>query len=149
MVNVINILHKQALSKVKYDTGEEAIQSGFDVKSADDKLIERLNNTIKKHLDDPSLSIESLSSELGISRVHLHRKLKELCQLTPSIYLRNMRLEHAAHLLRTKRITIAEVAYAVGFNSHQYFTNCFKDFFGMSPIAYADKYRDTTSSDKP
>lgn len=149
VVNVINILHKQALSKVKYDTGEEAIQSGFDVKSADDKLIERLNNTIKKHLDDPSLSIESLSSELGISRVHLHRKLKELCQLTPSIYLRNMRLEHAAHLLRTKRITIAEVAYAVGFNSHQYFTNCFKDFFGMSPIAYADKYRDTTSSDKP
>lgn len=143
MVNIINLLHKQALSKVKYDTGEEVVQSGFEVQSADDKLIEKLNTIIKKHLDDPSLSIESLSSELGISRIHLHRKLKELCQLTPSIYLRNMRLEHAAYLLRTKRITIAEVAYAVGFNSHQYFTNCFKDFFGMSPIAYADKHKDT------
>lgn len=142
MVNIVNLLHKQALSKIKYDTGEEPGQSGFDVKSADDKLIERLNNIIKKHLDDSSLSIESLSSELGISRVHLHRKLKELCKLTPSLYLRNMRLEHAAYLLRTKRITIAEVAYAVGFNSHQYFSNCFKDFYGMSPMEYAESHRD-------
>lgn len=140
MVNIVNLLHRQALSKIKYDTGEEAEQSGFEVKSADDKLIERLNLIIKKHLDDSSLSIESLSSELGISRVHLHRKLKELCKLTPSIYLRNMRLEHAAYLLRTKRITIAEVAYAVGFSSHQYFSNCFKDFYGVSPIEYADKH---------
>lgn len=148
MVNIVNLLHKRALSQIKYDTGEEAVCSGFDVKSADDKLIERLNSIIKKHLDDSSLSIESLSTELGISRVHLHRKLKELCKLTPSIYLRNMRLEHAAYLLKTKRITIAEVAYAVGFNSHQYFSNCFKDFYGMSPLEYAEKHRGEGNKDK-
>lgn len=140
-VNITNLLHRQILSKIKYDTEEEVNRNRLDVKSADDKLIERLNNIIKKHINNPDLSIESLSAELGISRVHLHRKLKELCDLTPSIYLRNMRLEYASFLLRTKRITIAEVAYAVGFNSHQYFTNCFKEFYGMSPIEYAEVHR--------
>lgn len=140
-VNIINLLHKQTLSKIKYDTIEEVKRSGLDVKSGDDKLIGRLNQIIKKHINNPDLSIESLSGELGISRVHLHRKLKELCALTPSIYLRNMRLEHASLLLRTKRITIAEVAYAVGFNSHQYFTHCFKEFYGMSPVEYAEIHR--------
>lgn len=135
--NIVNLLNKQALSQARYATDPAIETDGFDIKSADDRLMEKLNRIIKEHISDSSLSIESLSSELGISRVHLHRKLKELCKQTPSIYLRNIRLEHAAHLLRSKKISIAEVAYAIGFNSHQYFSNCFKDFYGVSPAEYA------------
>lgn len=146
MVNIINLINRQTLMKTKH-TGSYTVEvSDFKVKSADDKLLEKLNAYIKQNLGDSSMSIESISQELGISRVHLHRKLKELCQLTPSVYLRNIRLEHAAHLLATKKISVAEVAYAVGFSSHQYFSNCFKDFYGQSPAEYAEEHRNKNIS---
>ena len=142
LANIINLLNRQAFAKAGEKTDHTSETTDFNVKSADDKLMEKLNRIIREHISDSSLSIESLSAELGISRVHLHRKLKEICRLTPSTYLRNVRLEYAAQLLRTKKISISEVAYAVGFGSHQYFSNCFKDFYGLSPAEYAEKYRE-------
>lgn len=139
-LNIVNLINKQTLYSVKYTTTEITESDNEKVKTADDKMIERLNIIIKERISDPTLNIESLSAEFGISRVHLHRKLKELCQQTPSSYLRNIRLEHAAYLMRTKKISVSEAAYAVGFNSPQYFTNCFKERYGMSPLAYIEKY---------
>lgn len=139
-LSIVNLINKQTLYSTKYTTTEVTESDNEKVKTSDDKMIERLNAIIKERIGDPTLNIESLSAEFGISRVHLHRKLKELCQQTPSSYLRNIRLEHAAYLLRTKKISVSEVAYAVGFNSPQYFTNCFKERYGMSPLAYIEKY---------
>ncbi len=136
MMNIATLLKKRALIKAQQAMDRKAEIAAPEVKSADDKLVEKLNRIILKHIGNSELSIEYLSSEIGISRVHLHRKMKELFQLTPSIYLRNVRLEHAAVLLREKKISISEAAYAVGFSSHQYFTNCFKDYYGMSPAEY-------------
>lgn len=138
-LSIVNLINKQTLYTAKYTTTEVTESDNDKVKTSDDKMIERLNAIIKERISDPTLNIESLSTEFGISRVHLHRKLKELCQQTPSSYLRNIRLEHAAYLLRTKKISVSEVAYAVGFNSPQYFTNCFKERYGMSPLAYIEK----------
>lgn len=142
MIHIVNLINRHILLRSKHATVNVVETSDFKIKSADDKLMEKLNNLIKERLSDSSLSIELVSRELGLSRAHLHRKLKELCQLTPSIYIRNIRLEHAAHLLKYQKISIAEVAYAVGFSSHQYFSNCFKDFYGISPAEYAEKNRD-------
>lgn len=141
VAQINNLLRRQTRQKVQ-SSGETTreVDSSFDVKNADEKMIARLNAIIKEHISDSSLTIEGLSAEFGISRVHLHRKLKELYNQTPSVYLRNIRLEHAAYLLRTKKISIAEVAFAVGFNSQQYFTNCFKDLYGLSPSAYAAEH---------
>lgn len=139
-LSIVNLINKQTLYTVKYTATEVTESDNDKVKTSDDKMIERLNAIIKERISDSTLNIESLSTEFGISRVHLHRKLKELCQQTPSSYLRNIRLEHAAYLLRTKKISVSEVAYAVGFSSPQYFTNCFKERYGMSPLAYIEKY---------
>lgn len=138
-ISIVNLINRQTLYSTKYSTTEVTETDNEKVKTSDDKMIERLNTIIKERISDPSLNIETLSAEFGISRVHLHRKLKELCQQTPSSYLRNIRLEHAAYLMRTKKISVSEVAYAVGFNSPQYFTNCFKERYGMSPLAYIEK----------
>ena len=142
IANIVNLLNRQTIRKSKHAIDHPIETANFQIKSADDKLMEKLNNLIRERLSDSSLSIEAISEELGISRVHLHRKLKELTKLTPSIYLRNIRLEHAAQLLKTQKVSIAEVAYAVGFGSHQYFSNCFKDFYGLAPAEYAEKYRE-------
>lgn len=111
----------------------------IDVESADEKLIRRVVNVINKKLNDPDLSVEKLAWEIGLSRVHLHRKLKELTNQSPSDFIRNTRLRQAAHLLKEKKLSVAEVAYATGFNSTSTFSTSFKKLFGVTPSAYANR----------
>lgn len=110
----------------------------INIESADERLIRRVVDIINKRLSDPELSVENLASEVGLSRVHLHRKLKELTNQSPSDFIRNTRLRQAAHLLKEKKLNIAEVAYATGFNSTSTFTVSFKKFYGVTPSTFAN-----------
>lgn len=112
---------------------------GVKMESADERLIRRVVKTINENLDDPELSVEKLAGEVGLSRVHLHRKLKELTNQSPSDFIRNTRLRQAAHLLREKRVSVAEAAFATGFNSASTFSIAFKRLYGVTPSAYASQ----------
>ena len=79
---------------------------------------------------------KKISEELGISRVQLYRKVKEISGLSPVDYLRNFRLSKAATLLNHKRYSVSEVAYRAGFSSPAYFAKCFKSVFNMTPSEY-------------
>lgn len=83
---------------------------------------------IEKNISNPDLGIDLLSQELGLSRANLYRKLKAVTELSPTELIRNKRLEVAAKLLLETNYTVSEVAVYTGFNSHAYFTNCFKSF---------------------
>jgi YesN/AraC family two-component response regulator len=124
--------------KNKYSGNLEVQQEEIKVVSADEKLFQKFNNKLKEQISDPNLSVESISRDLGLSRVHLNRRLKAITKESPGNYIRNFRLKQAAWLLSNKKMTIAEVAYAVGFSSHAYFSNIFKEHFGMSPSEYMD-----------
>ncbi len=120
-------------------SGEMEVKEGtLKVVSADEKLLIKFNEKLKEHINNPDLSVDSISKELGISRVHLNRKLKSITNESPGNYIRNYRLKHAAWLLVNKKMNIAEVAYAVGFSSHAYFSNIFKEHYGMSPTEYVE-----------
>ncbi len=112
------------------------------VNSADKRLLDKTIKIIKDNIEDSEFNVEKLSIEVGLSRVHLNRKLKELIQVSPSDMIRSIRLKQAAYLMINNEINISEVAYKVGFASHSYFTNSFHDFFGMKPSEFIDKYKD-------
>ena len=107
------------------------------LENAQEKFFERVNEIIKKHLDESDFSVQQLSEEVGISRVHLNRKMKNRYGVSPNIFIRSFRLKQAAYLLAFNKANISEVAYAVGFSSHSYFTTAFHDYFGMSPKEFA------------
>ncbi|MCH5218639.1 MAG: response regulator [Muribaculaceae bacterium] len=133
------LLQRYRELKNKY-SGKQEFDEHIDeinVESADEKLIRRVVNHINKKINDPELTVESLASEVGLSRVHLHRKLKELTNQSPSDFIRNTRLRQAARLLKEKKLSVAEVAYATGFNSTSTFSTSFKKLFGVTPTAYA------------
>lgn len=109
------------------------------ITSADERFLQKAMDLVKANISNPNLNIEEMGNELGISRVHLYRKLKALTNQNPSEFVRIIRLKQAAYLLKQNKLNISEVAYAVGFNSHQYFTNCFQNYFGMSPTEYSHK----------
>ncbi|ADB38142.1 hybrid sensor histidine kinase/response regulator transcription factor [Spirosoma linguale] len=118
---------------------QEEFISKVSIKSADTKLLEKVHALINKNLSNPDLSVEMIAGEIGISRVHLHRKLKELTNSTTRDLIRHIRLKQAADLLTTKGLTVSEVAFATGFANVNNFSVSFKELYGVSPAHYAEQ----------
>lgn len=110
----------------------------IEMESADERLMRKVVAYINRNLTEPNLSVEKLASEIGMSRVHLHRKLKELTNQSPSDFIRNIRLRQAAQLLSQKKLSVAEVAYATGFSSASTFSSAFKRLYGVTPSLYEE-----------
>lgn len=117
------------------------------INSADDKLVKKATEYIKSRIEDSSLSIEDLSKHVGISRVHLNRKLKDILGVSPSNLVKTIRLKQAAYLLVNNDVNISEVAYKVGFSSPSYFTFSFHEFFGMSPKEFILYYSENADDE--
>ena len=109
----------------------------IEVSSDDERLMERVMKVMNANIGDPNLTVEMLANNVGLSRVHLHRKLKELTNQSPRDFIRNTRLQMAAKLLAEKRLCIAEIAYATGFKNPNNFSTAFKELYGISPTEYA------------
>jgi signal transduction histidine kinase/ligand-binding sensor domain-containing protein/AraC-like DNA-binding protein len=135
---VEKLLELRRKLKEKYKEGTNLENIEIKVVSSDEKLFSKFNNKLREQISDPNLSVESISKELGLSRVHLNRRLKMITNESPGNYIRNFRLKQAALLLTSKKMSIAEVAYAVGFSSHAYFSNIFREHFGISPSEYIE-----------
>jgi DNA-binding response OmpR family regulator len=107
-----------------------------DPDSADAVFLERVRECIEGHIADEAFSVERLAADVGLSRAHLHRRLRDLLSQTPSDLIRRMRLERAAELLGARAGSVSEVAYAVGFKSVAHFSNAFNAHYGCRPSAY-------------
>lgn len=109
-----------------------------EVKSPDERLLERIVKVVNDNLDNPSLTSEMIAKEVGLSRVHLYRKLKELTNQSARNYFRNIRLTKAAELLAQKKMAVSEIAYKVGFANPNNFATAFKELYGVSPTQYME-----------
>ncbi len=134
-----SLLANRSLLRAKFSGAQEqsgAVES-ISMKSQDEVLLARVMAVINANISSPTLSVEFLATEVGISRVHLHRKLKELTDLSGRDFIRSIRMKQAARLLRENKYTVAEVAYATGFSTPSHFSSAFKDMYGVTPTAYA------------
>ena len=112
----------------------------IEVKGNDEELMERIMKVVNENMGDSDFNVEKMCDEVGVSRTQLHRKLKEMTGVPTSEFLRNIRLNEAARLIREGKINITQVSYMVGFANNSHFYTAFKKYFGMSPSEYAAKY---------
>ena len=112
--------------------------------SAEDQFLPRTIEIIKANLGNPVFGVEELSREIGMSRVHLNRKLKGSIDVSPGTFIKSLRLKQAAYLLVHDKVNISEVAYRVGFSTPSYFSNSFRSYFGLSPKEFVAKYSEVT-----
>lgn len=108
------------------------------ITSLDEKLIKKAIQVVEENLGEPDFSVEKFSRELGMSRVHLYKKLLSLTGKSPIEFIRTIRLQRAAQLLQKSQLSVSEIAYQVGFNNPKYFSKYFKDEFNVLPSAYAN-----------
>ena len=121
---------------------QEKRVENIEVKSNDDALMERVMRSVNAHLSDPDFNIDALASDVGISRAQLHRKMKEITGISSGKFLRNLRMEQAARLLREGAVNVSQVADRVGYDDRAHFSTAFKAHFGQSPTEYAESCKD-------
>lgn len=130
---VENLIAQRKRIKDRFSRQLELHASDIEVVSEDETFIRNVRGVIEAHIDDEDFSVEEFADSLGMSRGHLHRRLKSLLHMSPSEAIRKVRLERAQRLLEGHAGTVSEVAYQVGFRSVSHFCRCFKDAFGQTP----------------
>ena len=127
-------LRKKLSSRYKQDL--DLTPKDIAITSTDEKFLTRVEKVLNSNLTDPSFNAESFSKLIGMSRMQLHRKLTAITGLSTTAFIRSQRLKVAIQLLKNSDATIAEIAYASGFNTASYFIKCFKEAYGKTPTEY-------------
>jgi signal transduction histidine kinase/ligand-binding sensor domain-containing protein/DNA-binding response OmpR family regulator len=131
----------QLKGKFSSEHGIEEKMDHIEMKDIDVQFMDRVMKVINENIGNPQLNVEILASEVGYSRVQLHRKIKALTGMAPSDLIRNIRLKQAANLLKEKKVTISQVAYVVGFVNPTFFSSTFKKLYGCTPSEFVGKFR--------
>lgn len=135
LITINNLISSRSILRNKFSGAQD--QAGkiklVKFKSSDEKLIERIMEQINDNIGNPKFNVEMLASNIGLSRVQLHRKLKELTGLSTGDFIRNIRIKQACVLLKQKKMNISQIAYAVGFLNQTHFSTLFKKTYGVSP----------------
>ncbi len=143
MLNVrINSMLKQREKLRQAITNKKSPEiKKIDITPYDEKFFIEVKELVEKNLDNVDFSVKNISQEMSVSSSMLYRKMKSLAGLSPSDYIRDIRLKHAALMLENPSFSISEVAFSCGFNELSYFGLCFKKMYGVTPSAYQEGER--------
>lgn len=135
-----NILYNRNLVQQKFkDNNSLKASNEITINSYDEKLMKKFINIVKEQVDKPNFTVDYIGREIGLSRVHLTRKIKALTGMTPAEFIKHFRMKQAMKMLKDNSFRIADIAYAVGYQDVQYFSKSFKKHFGKSPTQYVKK----------
>jgi len=144
----LNHRHRQLVEKYEALTKKYDLLftcTAPDIESHDQRLLRKAQTIVENNMSNPLFGVEELAREIGMSRTNLHRKLKSISGVSPSEFIRNMRLKKASILLLNQSNSISQVSFSVGFEDHSYFSKAFKKHYGVSPSEYFQREIKTAS----
>ena len=130
--NHIGETEEKVSVKTKKNTSNHRVEEN-------DEFLSLVTNIVEKHIMDSDFSVAMLQYESGMGDKTLYRRLKQLTGLSPVEYIRHVRMNRAALLLREGKFSVSEVMYMVGFSNSSYFSKCFQTVYGVSPVKYKQK----------
>ena len=139
-IRVRNLIKIRRQMREKYQAQMLVKPSEVVIPSVQKQFLDKLINIIEANISDENFSVEILCDKIGISRAQLHRKVKAITNQSTSEFIRNLRLQRAAELLKQDAGNIAEITYLVGFGSQAYFTKLFQEMFGQTPLEYKKQH---------
>lgn len=114
------------------------------ISSTDEQFLRKIQQILDSQLTNSDFTVEIFASEIGMSRMQLHRKLKGLTGLSATNFIRSQRLTMAAELLSRSDAPISEIGYLVGFSDPSYFSKCFKETYHCTPTEFAAANQETS-----
>ena len=139
LAKIRNLFRMRYLIRQRYSQSQEVEPEKIALNKLDQELLGKAIRIVEAHLDDVDFSTELFAREMCVSRSGLHVKLKALTGESANDFIRKIRFNRAAKLLKEGRYTIAEVSMMVGFNTPSYFASSFKKYFGCQPSEYGKK----------
>lgn len=136
IIRVQNLVESRRQLRERFSREITLQPKDITITSTDEKFLQRAMSIIEEHLGDSNFDVQTFAKKVGLSHAHLHRKLRALVNMSPSQFIRSMRLKRALVLLEQHHGTVAEIAYQVGFNNPAYFAECFRKQFGRRPSEY-------------
>lgn len=136
LANIMNLLEQRDRMKDHYKQPTDGERSNM--YNGDDELLINAETIIQHRISDPSLTVEDLSKELGLSRSQLFRKFKTETSHSPNEFIKVIRLKHALTLLSERKLNITEISYEAGFSSPSHFISTFKKHYGKPPKEYIE-----------
>ncbi len=132
LARIHNLLQSRKQLKQVFGGADELAKE--EISTPDKEFVSKIRNEIHRNISDNDFGVEQLGAAVDLSRVQLYRKVKALTGLSPVELIRATRVNRARKLIEGGATSVSEVAYQVGFTSPSYFTKCFKDQFGVSPM---------------
>lgn len=136
-----NLLSRQVSLKDYFNSSLSAvkIKDGIVLHPEDETFIQNVTDHLNNNIEDESITPSSIADFMGVSKATLYRKFKEITDKTPSEFIRNIRLEHAAKMLRSTKLTVSEIMFKSGFSNKSYFYREFLKQYGVSPKEYRNQ----------
>ncbi len=144
-----NLLHGRQALKDRFSAVIQPGQLPAGMGSLDEQFLRKFTQYVETHYEDQSLTVENLSEAFGLSRVQLYRKVKALLGESVNDYIQQVRLKKASRFLLEGELTVAEIAYKVGYSSPAYFSTAFKGKYACSPSEYREKKASLQAGFKP
>jgi AraC-like DNA-binding protein len=136
-LRIRNLLESRRKLRERFSRQVTVNPKEITVTSMDERFLQKALSIMEANMANAEFDVESFSKEVGMSRSQLHRKLMALSGLSVNEFIKTLRLKRAASLLSQQQGNVSEVAFGVGFSSLNYFTKCFRDFYGKTPTEYA------------
>ena len=127
------------ISQTISNTVQRMISVEDDALSANEIFLSKLQNTIEQHLGDENFSVQQLSELMAMDRTVLYRRMQQLTGISPSVYIKQIRMEMARRLLCETEMPISDIAMKTGFSTTKYFSSTFKETVGMLPKTFREK----------
>lgn len=137
LARISNLLEKQEKRQRDFSHSISLDPKTVTDSSPDEDFLKEVIACIEKNIDNSGYTIDSLSTDVVMSRMSLYRKMKSLTGQTPADFIRTVRLKTAAKLLKEEKCTVSEACYRTGFASPQNFAKHFKEMFGVLPSQYS------------
>lgn len=153
LVRIEQLLKERKLFQDRIQQSADSVQQDSYEKflaNKDTQLLEKIKQVIEDNMDNSDFNIDTIANNIGLSRSAFFKKLKSLTGLAPVDLVKELRLSKSVELIKSTDMSIAEIAFAVGFKDSSYYSKCFRKKYGLTPREYINQWRksDTTNSNK-
>jgi len=147
-LKVSNIKNQKLLAHRKFNDKMEINTQEIEISSLDEKLIQKAILIIEENISNTEFTVEELSQQLHMSRVNMYKKMIAITGKSPIEIIRIIRLKRSLQLLQKSQLSVAEIAYEVGFNTPRYFSKYFKEEYKLTPSEAREQMRDNSLPEK-
>lgn len=140
-LRIRNLLDSRRILREKFTNSHGEWHKAMQKLQPDRELLEKATSIIENHLLDMIFTVDVLASELGLSRSSLHRKLRALTNQSATEFIKFVRINQSIRLIGNGMTNIDEICFKVGFNSHSYYSMCFKKQLGQTPSEYIGRIK--------